>query len=375
MSFSRSARMFGSLSDRCFVWWIVELEASIKLVVFKLTVERFCETISCRIWQRFSWRSTNFSISSFWSSRRQIFSFVLSKKFGREKSVRNDKNSTYQLLLNSLEQRATRFGRLIHELVFVVWKISHCRSTYLFSSRFSSSSNDEKRDERILSISRDRSKRRNWELREIRVSTRLFSFLSKDKSSVNGCVERRTSAHCITFDPQVVERSRRAKRKMSPQSPFVTDRKRRRWTCEWNWRSIGDEFCCFYSFLDVAQRVRSNSAGRKLRRTRHRSDLQDSSRFDCFVVFLCRNRTREFLFWTRKGYFKKLGQFSFSSSLYFPVLSSHIDDRGVTPVFFRIIPRGQASSLLSEVSSLDLLSIYNVNKLPSDIFKEVQTWL
>ncbi|UJR07775.1 hypothetical protein I4U23_012058 [Adineta vaga] len=75
-----------------------------------------------------------------------------------------------------------------------------------------------------------------------------------------------------------------------------------------------------------------------------------------------------------QGYFNKLKQYSFSSCLYLQPLSPTVDDRGLTPVYFRIIPRGQASSLLSEVSSLDLLSIYNVNKLPSDLFAEVATW-
>ncbi len=75
-----------------------------------------------------------------------------------------------------------------------------------------------------------------------------------------------------------------------------------------------------------------------------------------------------------QGYFKKLKQFSFSSCLYLPVLSPSDDDRGLTPVFYRILPRGQVSSLLSEVSSLDLLSIYNVNKLPADLFAEISSW-
>jgi len=57
-----------------------------------------------------------------------------------------------------------------------------------------------------------------------------------------------------------------------------------------------------------------------------------------------------------------------------PPLSPNEGDRGVTPVYFRIIPRGQVSSLLSEVSSLDLLSIYNVNKLPAELFAEIQSW-
>ena len=74
------------------------------------------------------------------------------------------------------------------------------------------------------------------------------------------------------------------------------------------------------------------------------------------------------------GYFHQLGQYSFSSCLYLPPLSSNIDERGLTPVYYRIIPRGQASSLLSEVSSLDLLSIYNVNRFPSDIYREVIHW-
>lgn len=74
------------------------------------------------------------------------------------------------------------------------------------------------------------------------------------------------------------------------------------------------------------------------------------------------------------GYFKKLKQFSFSSSLYLPALSPREHDRGLTPVYFRIIPRGQVSSLLSEVSSLDLLSIHNTNKLPADLFAEISTW-
>jgi len=69
-----------------------------------------------------------------------------------------------------------------------------------------------------------------------------------------------------------------------------------------------------------------------------------------------------------------LKQFSFSSCLYLPPLSPNEGDRGVTPVYFRIIPRGQVSSLLSEVSSLDLLSIYNVNKLPAELFAEIQSW-
>ena len=75
-----------------------------------------------------------------------------------------------------------------------------------------------------------------------------------------------------------------------------------------------------------------------------------------------------------KGYFQKLKQFSFSSCLYLPPLSSNQNDGGITPVYYRIVPRGQISSLLSEVSSLDLLSIYNVNKLPGDLYEEIITW-
>jgi len=82
----------------------------------------------------------------------------------------------------------------------------------------------------------------------------------------------------------------------------------------------------------------------------------------------------EFLFFFFEGYFNKLKQYSFSSCLYLPPLSPDADDRGLTPVYYRIIPRGQVSSLLSEVSSLDLLSIYNVNKLPADLFAEIVTW-
>lgn len=74
------------------------------------------------------------------------------------------------------------------------------------------------------------------------------------------------------------------------------------------------------------------------------------------------------------GYFHKLKQFSFSSALYLPALSSREHDTGLTPVYFRIIPRGQVSSLLSEVSSLDLLSIHNTNKLPQELFAEISTW-
>ncbi|CAF4067454.1 unnamed protein product [Rotaria sp. Silwood2] len=75
-----------------------------------------------------------------------------------------------------------------------------------------------------------------------------------------------------------------------------------------------------------------------------------------------------------QGYFNKLKQFSFSSCLYLPPLSPNQDDSGLTPVYYRIVPRGQVSSLLSEVSSLDLLSIYNVNKFPADLFSEIITW-
>ncbi len=82
----------------------------------------------------------------------------------------------------------------------------------------------------------------------------------------------------------------------------------------------------------------------------------------------------KFDFFILLGYFNKLKQFSFSSCLYLPPLSPNDDDKGLTPVYFRIIPRGQVSSLLSEVSSLDLLSIYNVNKLPGDLFAEILTW-
>ena len=81
-----------------------------------------------------------------------------------------------------------------------------------------------------------------------------------------------------------------------------------------------------------------------------------------------------FKFCFSKGYFHNLKQFSFSSCLYLPPLSPNQDDSGLTPVYYRIIPRGQVSSLLSEVSSLDLLSIYNVNKLPADIFAEIIDW-
>jgi hypothetical protein len=90
------------------------------------------------------------------------------------------------------------------------------------------------------------------------------------------------------------------------------------------------------------------------------------------LIFLLNKNNFEECFFL--GYFTKLKQFSFSSCLYLPALSSNQDDNGLTPVYFRIIPRGQASSLLSEISSLDLLSIYNVNKLPADIFAEVVTW-
>lgn len=95
------------------------------------------------------------------------------------------------------------------------------------------------------------------------------------------------------------------------------------------------------------------------------------------MILLAENfdeRVVEAIYQILQGYFLKLGQYSFSSCLYLPALSSNVDDRGLTPVYFRIIPRGQASSLLSEVSSLDLLSIYNVNKLPSDLFAEVSSW-
>ncbi len=85
------------------------------------------------------------------------------------------------------------------------------------------------------------------------------------------------------------------------------------------------------------------------------------------------NKIKFFVFFF-KGYFNKLKQYSFSSCLYLPPLSPSEDDKGLTPVYFRIIPRGQVSSLLSEVSSLDLLSIYNVNKLPGDLFAEILTW-
>ncbi len=80
------------------------------------------------------------------------------------------------------------------------------------------------------------------------------------------------------------------------------------------------------------------------------------------------------MFFSFQGYFNKLKQYSFSSCLYLPPLSSEKNNGGLTPVYFRIIPRGQVSSLLSEVSSLDLLSIFNVNKLPAELFAEVITW-
>ena len=80
------------------------------------------------------------------------------------------------------------------------------------------------------------------------------------------------------------------------------------------------------------------------------------------------------LFCFSSGYFHKLKQFSFSSALYLPALSSHEHDTGLTPVYFRIIPRGQVSSILSEISSLDLLSIHNTNKFPQELFAEISTW-
>ncbi|CAF1092813.1 unnamed protein product [Adineta ricciae] len=102
-----------------------------------------------------------------------------------------------------------------------------------------------------------------------------------------------------------------------------------------------------------------------------------TSRKEYDIVVLAENfdeRLIEVIYTILQGYFIKLKQYSFSSCLYLQPLSSKTDDQGSTPVYFRIIPRGQASSLLSEVSSLDLLSIYNVNTLPANLFAEVATW-
>jgi len=102
-----------------------------------------------------------------------------------------------------------------------------------------------------------------------------------------------------------------------------------------------------------------------------------TSRKEYDLIVLAENfdeRVIRVIYQILQGYFNKLKQFSFSSCLYLPPLSPNEGDRGVTPVYFRIIPRGQVSSLLSEVSSLDLLSIYNVNKLPAELFAEIQSW-
>ncbi|CAF1220692.1 unnamed protein product [Adineta steineri] len=102
-----------------------------------------------------------------------------------------------------------------------------------------------------------------------------------------------------------------------------------------------------------------------------------TSRKEYDIIVLAENfdeRFIEVIYQILQGYFNKLKQYSFSSCLYLPPLSPNKDDSGLTPVYFRIIPRGQPSSLLSEVSSLDLFSIYNVNKLPSDLFAEIVTW-
>jgi len=102
-----------------------------------------------------------------------------------------------------------------------------------------------------------------------------------------------------------------------------------------------------------------------------------TSRKEFDLIVLAENfdeRVVEVIYQILQGYFHRLKQFSFSSCLYLPSLSSTMDDRGVTPVFYRIIPRGQASSLLSEVSSLDLLSIANVNKIPSELYAEILQW-
>ncbi|CAF3471711.1 unnamed protein product [Rotaria sp. Silwood1] len=95
------------------------------------------------------------------------------------------------------------------------------------------------------------------------------------------------------------------------------------------------------------------------------------------IIVLAENFDERFIkviYQVIQGYFNKLKQFSFSSCIYLPPLSPNQDDSGLTPVYYRIVPRGQISSLLSEVSSLDLLSIYNVNKLPADLFAEIVTW-
>lgn len=121
--------------------------------------------------------------------------------------------------------------------------------------------------------------------------------------------------------------------------------------------------------LDVTQRIRHRRSRRELRRTPHSSHLSNPARYVRPIAHARATVTVLFA-----GYFSKLKQYSFSSCLYLQPLSPDNADRGLTPVYFRIIPRGQASSLLSEVSSLDLLSIYNVNKLPSDLFAEIATW-
>ncbi|CAF0927047.1 unnamed protein product [Rotaria sordida] len=102
-----------------------------------------------------------------------------------------------------------------------------------------------------------------------------------------------------------------------------------------------------------------------------------TSRKEYDIIVLAENFDERFIkviYQIIQGYFNKLKQFSFSSCLYLPPLSPNQDDSGLTPVYYRIIPRGQISSLLSEISSLDLLSIHNVNKLPADLFAEIITW-
>jgi len=102
-----------------------------------------------------------------------------------------------------------------------------------------------------------------------------------------------------------------------------------------------------------------------------------TSRKEYDLIVLAENfdeRVIHVIYQILQGYFNKLKQYSFSSCLYLPPLSPIEDDKGLTPVYYRIIPRGQVSSLLSEVSSLDLLSIHNVNKLPADLFAEILTW-
>ncbi|CAF4196508.1 unnamed protein product, partial [Rotaria socialis] len=102
-----------------------------------------------------------------------------------------------------------------------------------------------------------------------------------------------------------------------------------------------------------------------------------TSRKEYDIIVLAENFDERFIkviYQIVQGYFNKLKQYSFSSCLYLPPLSPNQDDSGLTPIYYRIIPRGQVSSLLSEVSSLDLLSIYNVNKLPAALFAEIITW-